>query len=275
MLKQNQEANENTTNVFKASWMRSSIKLGLIATIAGLIVIGFLKFFDFAGTQIFSSMSGFFLNYGLLGIFLVTIVAGTIVPLGSPALVVAAALFGINPVLLVFTTTLGFTIGMTINYVLAYRLGRPYVQKRVSPEHLEEITRSWDKYGWIIYIVFGLVPILPVAACIHLRIPQNPHNHLLSTELHTQIYYLRNPSRVRTTSGKLARHNLTKPNTNMAFCNSTPWKSTHFKLLKNNNYTTKCGETNYGHSKSFSTFTNPNHNCRSNRFRAARRARKL
>jgi membrane protein YqaA with SNARE-associated domain len=162
MLKQNQEANENTTNVFKASWMRSSIKLGLIATIAGLIVIGFLKFFDFAGTQIFSNMSGFFLNYGLLGIFLVTIVAGTIVPLGSPALVVAAALFGINPVLLVFTTTLGFTIGMTINYVLAYRLGRPYVQKRVSPEHLEEITRSWDKYGWIIYIVFGLIPILPV-----------------------------------------------------------------------------------------------------------------
>ena len=142
--------------------MRSSIKLGLIATIAGLIVIGLLKFFDVAGTQMFSDISGFFLNYGLLGIFFVTIVAGTIVPLGSPALVVAAALFGINPVLLVFTTTLGFTIGMTINYVLAYRLGRPYVQKRVSPEYLEEVTRYWNKYGWIIYIVFGLIPVLPV-----------------------------------------------------------------------------------------------------------------
>jgi membrane protein YqaA with SNARE-associated domain len=162
MPEQNQEANENITSVFKASWMRSSIKLGLIATIAGLIVIGLLKFFDVAGTQMFSDISGFFLNYGLLGIFFVTIIAGTIVPLGSPALVVAAALFGINPVLLVFTTTLGFTIGMTINYVLAYRLGRPYVQKRVSPEHLEEITRYWNKYGWIIYIVFGLIPVLPV-----------------------------------------------------------------------------------------------------------------
>lgn len=142
--------------------MRSSIKLALIATIAGLIVIGLLKIFNIAGTQMFSDMGTFFLNYGLPGIFLVTIAAGTIVPLGSPALVVAAALFGINPELLVLVATLGFTIGMTVNYALAYRLGRPYVQKRVSPEHLDEMTRAWNKYGWIIYIIFGLIPVLPV-----------------------------------------------------------------------------------------------------------------
>jgi membrane protein YqaA with SNARE-associated domain len=142
--------------------MRSSIKLALIATIVGLIVIWLMKVFNIAGTQMFSDMGSFFLNYGLPGIFLVTIAAGTIVPLGSPALVVAAALFGINPVLLVFTATLGFTIGMTINYALAYRLGRPYVQKRIQPEHFEEMTRAWNKYGWIIYTIFGLIPVLPV-----------------------------------------------------------------------------------------------------------------
>lgn len=162
MFEQSQEANENTTSVFKAPWVRSSIKLALLATIVGLIAIGFLKIFNIAGTQMFSDMGAFFLNYGLPGIFLVTIAAGTILPLGSPALVVAAALFGINPTLLVFTATLGFTIGMTINYALAYRLGRPYVQKRVSPEHLEEMTRVWNKYGWIIYVIFGLIPVLPV-----------------------------------------------------------------------------------------------------------------
>ena len=142
--------------------MRSSIKLALIATIVGLIVIWLMKVFNIAGTQMFSDMGSFFLNYGLPGIFLVTIAAGTIVPLGSPALVVAAALFGINPVLLVFTATLGFTIGMTINYGLAYRLGRPYVQKRIPPEHFDEMTRAWNKYGWIIYTIFGLIPVLPV-----------------------------------------------------------------------------------------------------------------
>jgi membrane protein YqaA with SNARE-associated domain len=161
-MPESQEAKEKPTSLLKAPWMRSSIKLALIATIVGLIVIWLMKVFNIAGTQMFSDMGSFFLNYGLPGIFLVTIAAGTIVPLGSPALVVAAALFGINPVLLVFTATLGFTIGMTINYALAYRLGRPYVQKRIPPEHFDEMTRAWNKYGWIIYTIFGLIPVLPV-----------------------------------------------------------------------------------------------------------------
>jgi membrane protein YqaA with SNARE-associated domain len=142
--------------------MRSSIKIAIIATIAALIALWLLKAFNIAGMQFYSDMGTFFESYGLLGIFLATIAAGTIIPLGSPALVVAAALFGVNPVLLVFVASLGFTIGMTINYALAYRLGSPYVQKKVPPEHLEEMTRLWSKFGWIIYIIFGLIPVLPV-----------------------------------------------------------------------------------------------------------------
>jgi membrane protein YqaA with SNARE-associated domain len=159
---QTQNANEDTPSLLKASWMRSSIKLAIIATIAGLIAIWLLKVFNVAGTHMFSDMGTFFVNYGLPGIFLATIAAGTIVPLGSPALVVAAALFGVDPILLILVATVGFTIGMTINYALAYRLGRPYVQKKVNPEHLHEMTRIWNKYGWIIYVIFGLIPVLPV-----------------------------------------------------------------------------------------------------------------
>jgi membrane protein YqaA with SNARE-associated domain len=162
MPEQSQKANYSISNLLKASWMRSSIKLALIATIAGLIVIWLLKVFNVAGMPLFSNMEAFFLNYGLAGIFLVTIAAGTILPLGSPALVVAAALFGVNPLLLILVASVGFTIGMAINYGLAYRFGRPYVQKRVSAEHLEEITGVWNKWGWIIYTIFGLIPILPV-----------------------------------------------------------------------------------------------------------------
>jgi membrane protein YqaA with SNARE-associated domain len=157
-----QKANEGATSLLKASWMRSSVKLALIATIAGLILIWFLKTFNVAGTQMFSDMEAFFATYGLAGIFLLTIAAGTIVPLGSPALVVAAALFGVNPLLLILVASVGFTIGMTINYGLAYRFGRPYVEKRVSVKHLEEMTGAWNKWGWIIYTIFGLIPILPV-----------------------------------------------------------------------------------------------------------------
>ena len=162
MPKRSQKANESTTSLLKASWMRSSIKLALIATIAGLIVIWLLKALNVAGMQLFSDMEGFFANYGLAGIFIVTIAAGTIVPLGSPALVVAAALFGVDPLLLILVGSVGFTIGMTINYGLAYRFGRPYVQKRISAEHLDEMTCIWNKWGWMIYAIFGLVPVLPV-----------------------------------------------------------------------------------------------------------------
>ena len=161
MSEESPKAKYGLSDLLKASWMRSSIKLGIVATVAGLIVIWLLKVFNFAGTPMFSDVSGFFAAYGLAGIFLVTIAAGTLIPLGSPALVVAASPF-VNPVLLILVATVGFTIGMAINYVLAYKLGRPHIQKRVSAEHLEEITFVWNKWGWVIYTVFGLIPVLPV-----------------------------------------------------------------------------------------------------------------
>jgi membrane protein YqaA with SNARE-associated domain len=161
MRKRSQKANEGTS-LLKTSWMRSSIKIALIATVAGLILIWLLKIFNVAGMQLFSDMEGFFASYGLVGIFFITIAAGTVVPLGSPALVVAAALFGVDPLLLILVASVGFTIGMTINYGLAYRFGRPYVQKRISAESLEEMTSAWNKWGWTIYTVFGLIPVLPV-----------------------------------------------------------------------------------------------------------------
>ncbi len=161
MPEPSQKANYGLADLLKASWMRSSIKLALIATVAGIIVIWLLKIFNIAATPLFSDIGTFFTTYGLAGIFLITIAAGTIVPLGSPAIVLATAPF-VNPILLILIATTGFTIGMTINYTLAYRLGRPYVQKRISAEHLEEMTHIWNKWGWIVYTIFGLIPVLPV-----------------------------------------------------------------------------------------------------------------
>jgi membrane protein YqaA with SNARE-associated domain len=162
MPEQNQKANDSFSDLLKAPWMRSSIKLALLLTVAGIIIIGLLKVFNIAAAPLFSSMESFFMNYGLAGIFLATIIAGTIIPLGSPALVAAAALFGVNPILLILVASTGFTIGMTINYALAYRLGRPYVSKKISPAHIEQVSCVWNKWGWIIYTIFGLIPVLPV-----------------------------------------------------------------------------------------------------------------
>ena len=149
-------------DLLKASWLRTSIKLGILLTVAALITLWLLKIFNVAATPLFSNMETFFLNYGLTSIFLATILAGTVIPLGSPALVAAAALSGVNPIQLVIVASVGFTLGMTINYALAYKLGRPYVAKKFPPDHLEDINRAWNKWGIPLYIIFGLIPVLPV-----------------------------------------------------------------------------------------------------------------
>ncbi|MCS7115162.1 MAG: VTT domain-containing protein [Nitrososphaerota archaeon] len=144
------------------SWIRSSIILGVALGCLGLAAILAIKILNFGETQLFLDAKAFVKEYGLLGVFLATILAGTIVPLGSPAFVVAAASFGLHPTFLAIVATVGFTIGMMINYVLAYSLGRPYVIKKVGEGRLEEISSLWRKWGWILYTVFGLIPFLPV-----------------------------------------------------------------------------------------------------------------
>jgi len=148
-------------DLFKASYVRTSLKLGIALTVAGLIIIWLLKVFNVAATPLFANLQGFFINYGLAGIFLAAILAGTIIPLGSPALVAVAAFF-IDPIPLILTASIGFTIGMTINYALACKLGRPFVAKRIAPAHLDQITHAWSKWGLIIYVIFGLSIVLPV-----------------------------------------------------------------------------------------------------------------
>ena len=154
--------NERFSDLLKTSLVKSSIKLGIILAAIGLAIIFFLKILNIGNTQLFFDVEAFVAEYGLIGVFLATILAGTFIPLGSPALVVAAALFGLHPISLILVATAGFTIGMSVNYGLAYRLGRPYVMKKVSTEKIEEITRLWGRWGWTLYTIFGLIPVLPV-----------------------------------------------------------------------------------------------------------------
>ena len=154
--------NERFSDLLKTSLVKSSIKLGIISMAVGLAIIFILKILNIGNTQLFFDVEAFVAEYGLIGVFLATILAGTFVPLGSPAFVVAAALFGLHPIPLILVATTGFTIGMSVNYGLAYRLGRPYVMRNVSAEKLDEFMRLWDKWGWVLYTIFGLIPFLPV-----------------------------------------------------------------------------------------------------------------
>jgi len=158
----NKNSHEKFWDLLKISWIRSSLIIGIIIIAIGIIILFLLKHFNIGNSQWFLDAKVIVQEYGLVGIFLATILAGTIVPLGSPALVTAAAAFGVPKIPLILVATTGFTIGMMINYGLAYRLGRRYVMNKVSAERLEETTRLWNKWGWILYVIFGLIFFLPV-----------------------------------------------------------------------------------------------------------------
>jgi membrane protein YqaA with SNARE-associated domain len=156
-----EEEKASLRDLLRFSWVRTSIKLGIMLATAGLITIWLLKIFNIVATPLFCNIGIFFTSHGLAGIFLVTLLAGTLVPLGSPALVAAAALF-VEPIPLILVASVGFTLGMTVNYALAYKLGRPYVIKKIPATQLDEISQLWSKWGLTIYVIFGLIPVLPV-----------------------------------------------------------------------------------------------------------------
>lgn len=143
-------------------WVRSSLILGGVLIVVGVALVLIFKFLNLAGSPLFTDTKAFVIEYGLVGIFVATILAGTVVPVGSPVLVVAAASFGVHPLLLTIVATAGFTVGMMINYALAYGFGRPFVLKKLGAEILEEISTLWNRWGWIIYTLFGIIPVLPV-----------------------------------------------------------------------------------------------------------------
>jgi len=156
------ESSKSFSDLFRTSWMKSSIIIGAILVVLGLIMLLLFRSLGIGKLQLFSDVKAYVAEYGLVGIFFATVLAGTVVPLGSPALVAAAALFGMPLIPLILTATTGFTIGMTVNYGLAHYLGRPYVAKKVAAGKLEEVTHLWSRWGWILYTIFGLVPVLPV-----------------------------------------------------------------------------------------------------------------
>lgn len=161
-MKDDGEAAGRISEALRIPWVRSSLILGAVIVAVGVALIIIFKVLNLGESSLFADVKAFVQTYGLLGIFLATVLAGTIIPVGSPALVAAAASFGLHPAPLVLVAALGFTVGMVINYGLAYGLGRPYVMRKVGAEKLKEISSLWSRWGWILYVVFGLIPVLPV-----------------------------------------------------------------------------------------------------------------
>ena len=86
---------------------------------------------------------------GLLGLFIGTFLAATILPFSSDALYVGILLTGLSPVAVLLTGTLGNWLGGATTYFLGRLAKREWVERvfRVKPETLDKQYRVIKKYG--------------------------------------------------------------------------------------------------------------------------------
>lgn len=102
-----------------------------------------------------------FEQLGLLGLFIVALLAATILPLGSELVLVAILLAGTNPVIAVAVASVGNVLGSCVNYGLGYWLSQGRIQKwlRISDEDFLKAEGIFNKYG-LVSLCFAWVPII-------------------------------------------------------------------------------------------------------------------
>ncbi len=99
--------------------------------------------------------------YAYLSLFIITTLGGSIIPVGSPLLVLGGAASGMDEVPLVLIAATGYTAGFLVNYYLAKFLGKSYVEERISTDRYELISGWWNRWGLLLLVVFAFVFILP------------------------------------------------------------------------------------------------------------------
>lgn len=102
-----------------------------------------------------------FSDWGLMGLFVVALLAATILPLGSELLLAAILLSGNHPVVAVAVATTGNVLGSCVNYGLGYWLSQGRVQKwlRISDEEFHKAEARFNRYG-LVSLCFAWMPII-------------------------------------------------------------------------------------------------------------------
>ena len=102
----------------------------------------------------------FLLDYGYIGMFLASFLAGSILPFSSEALLVAFVQMGLNPVLTILSATLGNTAGSMTCYWIGHLGKMEYVERwlKVKPEKLARAERFIRGRGaWMAF--FSFLPV--------------------------------------------------------------------------------------------------------------------
>jgi len=100
-------------------------------------------------------------QYGYLGLFVISFLAATILPLGSEVVFSILLLNNYNPFLVIAVATFGNVAGSLVNYALGLWGGSWFASRllRLSPGEMAGAEKRYAKYG-AISLLFAWLPII-------------------------------------------------------------------------------------------------------------------
>ena len=147
----------------------------IIGIIIALIVIAIASWLGVTNPEFLKQAKIIIQSYGYFGIFILTIIAGSIIPFGSPIIVAIAAGFGLDILTLALISATGYTLGVLTSYIPAWFFGERYVKKKIGEELFNEYVESWNKNGYKLCVLFSIIPGFPidllalVCGCFHTK----------------------------------------------------------------------------------------------------------
>jgi len=102
-----------------------------------------------------------FTDLGYVGLFLISFLAATILPLSSEVVLCFLLLNGFNPILSVSIATVGNVLGSYTNYALGFWGGLLLIKKvlKMSEEEVIKAQHRFNKYG-VGCLFFAWVPVI-------------------------------------------------------------------------------------------------------------------
>ena len=106
-------------------------------------------------------------DHGLLSLFLLSLCASTLIPLGSEWLLVTLLLGGQDPLITVAIASLGNSLGAVTSYLIGLRGSRWLIENllRINPQQQQRAKNWFERYGsWA--LLFSWLPIVGDPLCL-------------------------------------------------------------------------------------------------------------
>jgi len=111
--------------------------------------------------KMFFNIEDLVFQSGYLGLFIVSFLAATIVPLGSEIFVVTMAISGYNLWVIFATATTGNTLGSIVNYYVG-KYGSSFILSRyikIDSKKLKNVEIMYQKWG-APFLFFAWIPVI-------------------------------------------------------------------------------------------------------------------